>query len=160
MEAVFETYVEKHLAKQLQEGYYLKAQARNYHLVAHETQHWFRMKPDLLIRDKRKTLLLLDAKWKLLDASKNTAREKYQLSQADFYQLYAYGHHYLEGSGDVVLVYPKTDLFKEPLPAFNFPQTKELRLWVLPFCLSTRCLILPESAQIKALFLKDDSAEK
>lgn len=152
MEAVFEAYVEKHLAKQLQEGYYLKAQACNYHLVAHETQHWFRMKPDFLIRDKHKTLLLLDAKWKLLDASKNTAREKYQLSQADFYQLYAYGHHYLEGSGDVVLIYPKTDLFEKPLPAFNFPQTKELRLWVLPFCLSTSCLILPESAQIKELF--------
>lgn len=160
MEAVFEAYVEKHLSKQLQESYYLKAQACACHLVTHETQRWFRMKPDFLIHDKNKTLLLLDAKWKRLDASKNTAREKYQLSQADFYQLYAYGHHYLEGSGDVVLVYPKSDLFEEPLPVFNFPQATALRLWVLPFCLDTCRLVLPAFLESKGLFSKVDFSER
>lgn len=160
MESVFEAYVEKHLTKQLRDGYFLKAQARSKYLVEHDAQRWLFLKPDLLVRDKHRTHLLLDAKWKLLDASKNTAREKYQLSQADFYQLYAYGHHYLDGRGDMVLIYPKTDAFAEPLPVFAFPKTEELRLWVLPFCLSTRRLILPEAPPIKALFLKDGSAEK
>lgn len=159
MEALFEAYVQKHLAKQLQDGYYLKAQASSQHLVAHElanqTQRWFRLKPDLLIRDKKNTHLLLDTKWKLLDANKNNGKEKYQLSQADFYQLYAYGHHYLDGRGDMVLIYPMTDIFDAPLPVFRFPQHNELRLWVLPFCLATRRLLLPVAPQFIPLFLDD-----
>jgi 5-methylcytosine-specific restriction enzyme subunit McrC len=160
MEAVFEAYVEKHLTKQLRDGYFLKAQARSKYLVEHDAQLWFLLKPDLLVRDKHRTHLLLDAKWKLLDAAKNNRREKYQLSQADFYQLYAYGHRYLDGRGDMVLIYPKTDAFAQPLPVFAFPQTEELRLWVLPFCLSTRRLILPEAAQIQELFSKDEFTEE
>lgn len=153
MEAVFEAYVEKHLARQLQHGYVLKAQASSQHLVAHQTQRWFRLKPDLLVKDKHKTLLVLDTKWKLLDATKSNAREKYQLSQADFYQLYAYGHHYLDGDGDVVLIYPKTDAFTLPLPVFDFPKAAGMRLWVLPFCLEKRQLMLPASPQLNAMFL-------
>jgi 5-methylcytosine-specific restriction enzyme subunit McrC len=152
MEAVFEAYVEKHLARQLQDGYVLKAQASSQHLVAHENLRWFRLKPDLLVKDKHETHLVLDTKWKLLDATKNNAREKYQLSQADFYQLYAYGHHYLDGNGDVVLIYPKTDAFTQPLPVFGFPKATGMRLWVLPFCLKERRLILPASPQLKAMF--------
>lgn len=154
MEALFEAYVQKHLAKQLQDGYYLKAQASSQHLVAHEMQRWFRLKPDLLIRDNKNTHLLLDTKWKLIDAKKNNGKEKYQLSQADFYQLYAYGHHYLDGRGDMVLIYPKTDAFDAPLPVFCFPQHSELRLWVLPFCLAARRLVLPNSREIAALLVR------
>jgi 5-methylcytosine-specific restriction enzyme subunit McrC len=155
MEALFEAYVQKHLSKQLNKGYFLKAQSRAHYLVDHDAQRWFLLKPDLLIQDKDQTHLLLDTKWKLLDATKNNGREKYQLSQADFYQLYAYGHHYLNGRGDVVLIYPKTDTFPTPLPVFEFPNTKNLRLWVLPFCLNTRRLLLPDPSVtlINALFL-------
>lgn len=152
MEAVFEAFVEKHLSRQLRDSYVLKAQASNQHLVAHQTQKWFRLKPDLLVKDRHKTHLVLDAKWKLLDATKNNAREKYQLSQADFYQLYAYGHHYLDGEGDVVLIYPKTDAFLKPLPVFAFPKADGMRLWVLPFCLKERRLILPESPELESIF--------
>ncbi|MCX7098946.1 MAG: McrC family protein [Methylococcales bacterium] len=153
MEAVFEAFVEKHLSRQLRDSYVLKAQANNQHLVAHQTQKWFRLKPDILVKDKRKTHLVLDAKWKLLDATKNNAREKYQLSQADFYQLFAYGHHYLDGEGDVVLIYPKTDAFLKPLPVFVFPKADGMRLWVLPFCLKEQMLILPESPELKSIFV-------
>jgi 5-methylcytosine-specific restriction enzyme subunit McrC len=157
MEAVFEAYVEKHLVRQLQNGYVLKAQASGQHLVAHESQRWFRLKPDLLVNDKRGTQLVLDTKWKLLDATQNSAREKYQLNQADFYQLYAYGHHYLDGHGDVVLIYPKTDAFTQPLPVFAFPKASGMRLWVLPFCLTKRRLMLPVSPQLKSMFSLDVS---
>ncbi|MDX8164397.1 McrC family protein [Acinetobacter pittii] len=143
MEAVFEAYVEKHLSLQLGKGFVLKAQARSQHLIQHKDQNWFLLKPDLLIQLKGNTHLVLDTKWKLLDSSKKNRREKYQLSQADFYQLYAYGHHYLDGKGDIVLIYPKTDTFDLPLEVFEFPKSKNMRLWVLPFCLKTRKLLLP-----------------
>jgi 5-methylcytosine-specific restriction enzyme subunit McrC len=154
MEAVFEAYVEKHLAKQLRSDFVLKAQASSEHLVAHEDQRWFRLKPDLLVRDKQNTRLILDTKWKLLDASKNNGREKYQLSQSDFYQLYAYGHHYLNGVGDVVLIYPRTDTFTQPLSVFDFPKAIGMRLWVLPFCLNERRLKLPASPQLHSVFFE------
>lgn len=87
---------------------------------------------------------MLDTKWKLLDALKANGSEKYGLSQADFYQLHAYGQSYLDGQGDVVLIYPKTATFDQPLPVFEFPKIDGLRLWVLPFCLRSRRLLLPE----------------
>ncbi|MDV7507516.1 McrC family protein [Acinetobacter baumannii] len=153
MEAVFEAYVEKHLSMQLEKGFTLKAQVRSQYLVQHNNQSWFWLKPDLLIQLKDKTHLVLDTKWKLLDSSKKNGREKYQLSQADFYQLYAYGHHYLEGSGDIVLIYPKTDAFSDPLDVFEFSKTEGMRLWVLPFCLKTRKLLPPHSTKFENYFL-------
>ena len=101
--------------------------------------------------------MVLDTKWKLLDSAKKNGREKYQLSQADFYQLYAYGHHYLDGNGDIVLIYPKTDAFAEPLPVFEFPKANGMRLWVLPFCLTKRQLMLPASPAFDVTFVQDNS---
>ncbi|MCH2054480.1 McrC family protein [Acinetobacter pittii] len=152
MEAVFEAYVEKHLSLQLEKGFVLKAQARNQHLVQHNNQKWFLLKPDLLVQLKGDTHLVLDTKWKLLDSSKKNGREKYQLSQADFYQLYAYGHHYLNGTGDIVLIYPKTDNFNIPLEVFEFPKTENMKLWVLPFCLKTQKLLVPHSTLLEKYF--------
>lgn len=152
MEALFEAFVAKHLAKKLAAPFTLKTQARSHHLVQHLKQDWFQLRPDMLIRNGDANLLVLDTKWKLLDALKSNAREKYQLSQADFYQLYAYGEHYLNGQGDIVLIYPKTDAFEQPLPVFSFPKAEGLRLWVLPFCLNTCRLILPDSTRVTELF--------
>lgn len=143
MEAVFEAYVAKHLSRQLTAPLTLKTQARSHHLVRHREQNWFRLKPDLLIQDANRDLIVLDTKWKLLDSLKANGTDKYGLSQSDFYQLHAYGLSYLDGSGDVVLVYPKTDTFNEPLAAFDFPKLDGMRLWVLPFCLKSRKLLLP-----------------
>jgi 5-methylcytosine-specific restriction enzyme subunit McrC len=143
MEALFEAFVAKHLASQLVRPLTLKTQARSHHLVRHRDQNWFQLKPDLLIRDGIKDVMVLDTKWKLLDVLKANGTEKYGLSQSDFYQLQAYGQSYLNGRGDVVLVYPKTGTFDRPLPLFEFPKSDGLRLWVLPFCLSSRKLETP-----------------
>ncbi|MFY9812115.1 5-methylcytosine restriction system specificity protein McrC [Aquabacterium sp.] len=77
---------------------------------------------------------------------------KYGLSQSDFYQLQAYGLSYLEGVGDVVLIYPRTDAFADPLHVFDFPKTSGMRLWVLPFCLKERCLRLPSYTHLRSVF--------
>lgn len=151
MEAVFEAFVAKHLAKQVARPRVLKTQARSHHLVRHREQNWFQLRPDLLIRAQR-DLLVLDTKWKLLDSLKSSAADKYGLSQGDFYQLQAYGQSYLDGDGDVVLIYPKTAAFDQPLPVFAFPKTTGLRLWVLPFCLESRQLLIPRSAPFRDAF--------
>jgi 5-methylcytosine-specific restriction enzyme subunit McrC len=151
MEAVFEAFVAKHLHRQLIPPFTLKTQARTHHLVRHKDQNWFRMKPDLLIRNADRDLVVLDTKWKLLDNQKSNGTDKYGLSQNDFYQLQAYGLSYLDGVGNVVLIYPKTDKLSEPLPVFDFPKAPEMRLWVLPFCLKKRQLSLPGGFFSKAL---------
>jgi len=143
MELLFEAFVTKHLEKQLARPFRLKTQAQTHHLVRHLHKDWFRLKPDLLIRQGDRDLLVLDTKWKLLDTLKANGTDKYGLSQADFYQLQAYGQSYLDARGDIALIYPRTDAFDRPLAAFEFPKLPGLRLWVLPFCLKTRRLLLP-----------------
>ncbi len=143
MAALFEAYVAKHLRAKLNDGFHLKEQVRSKNMVKHKVngvdQEWFLLKPDLLIHngDPAKPALIMDTKWKLLDSNKSDGTNKYDLSQADFYQLFAYGQYYLGGVGDLVLIYPKTDSFSEPLPVFSFDDKKpsQLRLWVVPFCL-------------------------
>lgn len=152
MEAVFEAFVAKHLPKQLLRPLTLKTQAKTHHLVRHTEQSWFRMKPDLLVRQDHHDQIVLDTKWKLLDARKANGTDKYGLSQADFYQLQAYGQSYLDGTGDVVLIHPKTSDFDSPLPVFEFPKTPGLRLWVLPFCLKARRLEIPPETPISLAF--------
>ncbi len=153
MEAVFEAYVTRHLSRQLNSSLTLKTQARSHHLVEHREQNWFQLKPDFLVRQSGKDILVLDAKWKLLDRGKMNGSEKYGLSQSDFYQLQAYGVSYLDGVGDVVLIYPKTDEFSEPLSVFDFPKNTGMRLWVLPFCLKQRRLMLPSASEFGGLFV-------
>jgi 5-methylcytosine-specific restriction enzyme subunit McrC len=131
---------------------FLKTQAISHHLVRHREQDWFRLKPDLLVRDANRDLLVLDAKWKLLDGLKANGTDKYGLAQGDFYQLQAYGQSYLGGTGDVVLIYPRTDAFSDALPVFEFPKTEGLRLWVLPFCLTSGTLAVPADAPFSSAF--------
>ncbi len=157
MERVFEAYVEKHLSPQLHKGFFLKAQASSQYLVTHEDHRWFQLRPDLLVKNRQGTHLVLDTKWKLLDSTKNNGTDKYQLSQADFYQLYAYGHHYLDGEGEIILIYPETDSFDQPLPAFDFPKPGGMKLWVLPYCLKERRLKLPASELIHNIFVSGTS---
>lgn len=152
MEAVFEAFVAKQLAKQLVQPFILKTQARSISLVRHQEQNWFRLKPDLLVRESVNDKLVLDTKWKLIDSTRANGTDKYGLAQADFYQLHAYGHSYLDGEGDVVLIYPKTDTFSKPLDVFDFPKATGLRLWVLPFCLQKRTLCIPKDAPFASSF--------
>lgn len=153
METLFEAFVAKHLGRRLVRPRTLKAQARSHHLVRHENQSWFQLRPDLLVRDGDKDQLVLDTKWKLLDGSKSSGTEKYGLSQADVYQLQSYGLNYLDGAGDVILIFPRTDSFHWPMSPFTFPKMEGLRLWVLPFCLKERRLFIPERASYTSWFM-------
>ncbi|MCF5544446.1 McrC family protein [Pseudomonas salomonii] len=155
MEAVFEAFVAKHLARQLNSGFDLRLQTRSLRLVRHKEQDWFQLKPDLLVQAAKTNRVVLDTKWKLIDAKKANSKEKYGLDQSDFYQLQAYGQSYLDGDGDVILIYPKTETFSLPLAIFGLPKSPGLRLWVLPFCLDTKQMLLPPCGSLASFFSQD-----
>lgn len=132
LESVFESYVESILRQTLPQPFRVKGQLQTSHLVNFDAKRMFRLKPDLAVYDGSELKLVLDTKWKLIDASKANGTDKFLLSQQDLYQMHAYGHKYLEGEGDLVLIYPLNDKFTAPLKsAFEFSQS--LRLWVVPF---------------------------
>lgn len=138
MERVFESYVETCIRRTLTPDQTLRTQSSLHHLATHLNEPWFRLKPDFLLIEHGVTTLL-DAKWKRIDASRCNPDEKYGLSQADFYQLYAYGQKYLGGRGRLVLIYPRTTAFLDPLPSFHFSEA--LQLDVVPFNLDTGKLV-------------------
>jgi len=142
MERLFECYVEGWLRKQLLPAARLTSQASREHLCEHDKGPMFCLKPDLLI-DYSKQRWILDTKWKRVDARK--PEKNYDLSQSDFYQLFAYGHKYRdEGVPKLVLIYPYWSGLQTALPVFDFGE--DMRLWVLPFDLDADCLVDAEKA--------------
>ncbi|WP_323879787.1 McrC family protein [Aeromonas caviae] len=127
MEKLFEKYVEVVLRRD-HPHVELKPQRRQHCLCEHEGSGMFELQPDLLLSHGVRRWVL-DTKWKRLDGNNRVG--KYGLSQADFYQLFAYGHKYLGGKGDLVLIYPSWRKFTVPLEPFRYDDG--LRLWVLPF---------------------------
>jgi 5-methylcytosine-specific restriction enzyme subunit McrC len=140
MEKLFEDYVAKVLKKQFP-GWKLTTQVQHQHLCKHKEQSWFRLKPDLCL-EKQDTRIIMDTKWKLLNSNHDDKKRKYNLKESDFYQLFAYGHKYQDGAGDMVLVYPKHPDFGQPLPCFKLGDN--MKLWVMPFDLESKQLIWHE----------------
>lgn len=136
MERLFEQYVEVSLRRQLPAGAELLPQRRSEFLCRHRQRDMFQLKPDLLLEHRGKRWVL-DTKWKRLDAAEY--ERKYGLAQADLYQLFAYGHRYLPGAGEMLLIYPRTEHFREPLAPFYF--SDELVLWVVPFDLEENRMV-------------------
>ncbi|UCO96402.1 McrC family protein [Metapseudomonas lalkuanensis] len=149
MERLFECYVEGWLRQKLLPSAHLKAQSASQYLCAHSSDRMFCLKPDLLI-DTAEQRWILDTKWKRVDARK--PEKNYDLSQSDFYQLFAYGHKYRNETGvpKLVLIYPYWSGLKEALPVFDYGQG--MSLWVLPFSLDDDgCLIDAGTANIPLL---------
>lgn len=139
MEQLFEKYVARKLNSQIRVGYSLKSQIQDKYLVTHEGRGMFRLKPDLAIKESNRVHAVLDTKWKLINESASDGVSKYNIKQADMYQLYAYGKKYLDGKGDLFLIYPRHDEFLNPLPVFEF--SGDLNLWVVPFDLDKDVLV-------------------
>lgn len=139
MEKLFETFVEKKLRKLIAPPFKLDAQIRSQSFCKHDNGKMFELRPDLVVIKGNSICAVLDTKWKLLDSADKS--KKYGLSQSDFYQLFAYGHKYLQGQGKMMLIYPKTAAFTKPLPVFDYGN--DLRLWVVPFDLKAETLLWP-----------------
>lgn len=136
MEKLFERFVGAALRRQFAPSVRIRSQRRESHLCQHQGEGFFELRPDFLIeRDHER--IVADAKWKRLDS--HARGKKYGISQGDFYQLFAYGHKYIPAQQcdkELLLIYPRTESFSKPLPAFSF--TAGMTLWVLPFELGAR----------------------
>lgn len=65
----------------------------------------FRMRGDILINDSSGRKTLLDTKYKILDSSSRHGK----LSQADFYQMFAYSSSQIEKYKNIILFYPECE---------------------------------------------------
>lgn len=139
MEKLFERYVETKLRKQLPAPYSLKSQAASESLCIHNGGKMFQLRPDFIVQEGKRNILVLDTKWKLL--STLNRENKYGLSQSDFYQLFAYGNKYLAAKGEMFLIYPQSSMFPGVLPPFDY--SPDLRLWVVPFDLENEIMHWP-----------------
>jgi 5-methylcytosine-specific restriction enzyme subunit McrC len=119
MERVYESYVAAQMRKYFgPDGWKVSEQDRGYYLFdelkgENNTKSIFRIRPDIVMR-REGQIVVMDTKWKRLvpERSKN-----YGITQADMYQMYAYGKKYAtdEFQPEVWLLYPKTMDMSEPL---------------------------------------------
>jgi len=134
MEKVFEDYI-AFLFGKYSDGYKIKTQDKSYFLVEkHKRDSKFRLKPDIVIDKETSNQKIIDTKWKLLD--QYAEKRNYNISQADMYQLYAYGKKYstFNSTPSLVLLYPSNQNFINKLD--NFIYEGDLVLEVIPFDLS------------------------
>ena len=150
MERLFENYVANSLARDLAPDSRLRTQACGKYLLKHQPYgvlsecNWFQLKPDLVLEacstgSERALIAVMDTKWKLLDGRLASGDDKYNLTQQDMYQLFAYGQRYMQGEGHMALIFPAHAQFKSALPRFSF--SEQLHLWALPFDLRRRQLV-------------------
>ena len=111
MNALFESYVGNFIKKKFS-GTILQHSEK--HLV--EEPKSFKLRPDIFLKGK----FIADTKWKIISS-------KDDISQADLYQLYAYGKKH--ECGKLHLIYPKIDGIKQE--SMNFKYDDEIRLEIL-----------------------------
>ena len=129
MEEVFEDFVTAAVRRH-QQRFAVRAQGPKGHLAIDEAgRPAFGLKPDIALIERDRVRFILDAKWKRLDPE----APNHGVSQADAYQLFAYGRRY--GCRRVVLVYPRTAEFRETV-RFRFAGDEDLELACFPFDVS------------------------
>lgn len=144
LEKLFEEYVFFYLKKEHKDKFKtIKAQSNPYYLI--ESENKFKLKPDIVMEND-KTIMILDTKWKLLDMNSNAG--KYNISQSDLYQLYAYGKKYKQkqiekGSNKKIqlfLIYPMTEKFNIA-KTWNYEKDESLPINIVPYDLQSNKLI-------------------
>ncbi len=99
---------------------------RKYLVTDDQGYRAFAMKPDISLMSGGKTEFILDTKWKRINGEGSDP--KHGISQADMYQLFAYGKKYR--CKQVALIYPKSEQFQEML---RYKFDEELSLSCFPF---------------------------
>ncbi len=113
MNVLFESYVGNFIKKKRA---YVSLQHSEKHLI--EDPKSFRLRPDIFLEGK----FIADTKWKIV-------KSRDDISQADLYQLYAYGKKY--ECGELYLIYPKIDGAKQESMKFRYDC--EMKLEILYF---------------------------
>jgi 5-methylcytosine-specific restriction enzyme subunit McrC len=159
MERLFESYI-AHLIKKYCDGYFIATQDKRYYLVSQKineadynySSKKFLLKPDIVINDNK---VIIDTKWKIL----NSESKKYDIKEADIYQMHAYGTKYSREKEipRLALIYPINPNFQEKLMQFRYGE--DMYLDVIPFDFGNKS---PEDEIIKIvndLFPKPYSLE-
>ena len=116
MNQIFEDYVATCLRKNYGD---VKTQCSSKYLL--EEPKMFQLKPDLIIDDN----IIGDTKWKLINS--DNRGEKYDISQSDIYQMFAYGKKY--DKKEIWLIYPKSEKFQESIgTTFKFEDNLFLKV--------------------------------
>ena len=113
MNALFESYVGNFIKKSFPSTI---LQHSEKHLI--EVPKSFKLRPDIFLEDK----FIADTKWKIISSTDD-------ISQADLYQLYAYGKKY--ECGELYLIYPKIDGVEQKPMKFRYED--EMWLEILYF---------------------------
>ena len=83
---MFQDYIEYCIRKYLH-GYRKRFQDNRYFLVDnHKKSKRFNLRPDAVAQNER-ALFVIDAKWKLIDASQSNRKSNYKIQEKDMYQL-------------------------------------------------------------------------
>ena len=98
MNKLFESYVGNFIKKKYAN---VSLQHSEKHLI--EAPKSFKLRPDIFLEGE----FIADTKWKIIRQDMNESEKKYKISQADLYQLYAYGKKY--ECGKLYLIYPKIE---------------------------------------------------
>ena len=124
---VFEDFVTASFRRH-QQRFSVRKQGPQKSLASIDGKNVFYMKPDisLSLRSGNKTEFILDTKWKRINGEGSDS--KHGISQADMYQLFAYGKKY--DCKQVALVYPETEQFQEIL---RYKFDDKLSLSCFPF---------------------------
>ena len=139
MEKLFENYI-CHLIKKYCSGLVIKAQDRRFSLVSQKANiadtnfkvNIFNLRPDIVLNNN---VAVLDTKWKLL----NENIKKFNISEADIYQMHAYGRRYQQSNDFNIpprlgLIYPMNPNFNKDLMQMRFGT--DMLLDVIPINLS------------------------
>jgi 5-methylcytosine-specific restriction enzyme subunit McrC len=139
MEKLFENYI-CHLLKKYCSGLVIKAQDRRFSLVSQKANiddtnfkiNIFNLRPDIVLNNNA---AVLDTKWKLL----NENIKKFNISEADIYQMHAYGRRYQQSNDYNIpprlgLIYPMNPNFNKDLMQMRFGT--DMLLDVIPINLS------------------------
>lgn len=137
MEKLFECFVEWWLNKKYS---HLQIEAQNggYDFV----KKLFTVRPDFLIKKDNQVICVADAKWKLIEEDEN-------LSQSDFYQLFAYKHIFLKEQKEnykdnicelmsLKIYYPKIKEKFETPKIFKYFDNTEIK--IVPLDIETKLL--------------------
>ena len=126
MNEVFERFIANELTSALRGSEYsMRYQVNGKTLLEKEGKGKFNLIPDMGIYLDNKLVCLIDTKWKRLDLTRSHAH----VSQADMYQMYAYGKEYK--SPRTILLYPRLDNLPEVIA--NYKHHTEIDDGDLPY---------------------------
>jgi 5-methylcytosine-specific restriction enzyme subunit McrC len=111
MEEVFEKFIGRKMRILCEGDLEVNLQHRKFSLFEEPTKSFY-LQPDIILEKANKNIVL-DTKWKILDLNSRN----FGISQADMYQMYAYGKKY--SAERVWLIYPLAKGFEHVEISFN-----------------------------------------